>query len=309
MPDAYTNISRREWLDLILIHSGILFPGVSLAFAVKATLKQNTMETMKINKVRSKDGTEIAYWRSGSGPPLVLIHGTTADHTRWAPVLPPLEDEFTVFAIDRRGRGESGDSTFYELQREFEDVAAVVDSISEPVNLLGHSYGAICCLEAALLTTNIQKLILYEPPIPTEIPIYPLGVLDRIQKYIDQNEFETALITFFREVVQVPEPELEFLRSLPIWKVRVAAAYTIPREMRGAEDYIFEEERFKNLTFSTGFLLGGDSPPIFKNAIERMQATIPNSRIYSLPGQQHTAMNTAPELFIKTVLDFLSESF
>src|SRR5918994_4256030 len=107
---------------------------------------------MSQESVTSLDGTPIAYWRSGEGPPLVLVHGTSADHSRWAPVLPAFEERFTVYAVDRRGRGESGDSEDYSIEREFEDVAAVVDSIEAPVNLLGHSYGAVCSLEAALIT-------------------------------------------------------------------------------------------------------------------------------------------------------------
>ena len=93
--------------------------------------------------IRSKDGTRIAYERSGAGPALVLVHGTTADHTRWAPVLPMLERIFTVYAVDRRGRGQSGDAADYSIEREYEDIAAVVSSIPGPVNLLGHSYGAL----------------------------------------------------------------------------------------------------------------------------------------------------------------------
>jgi len=111
-----------------------------------------------MDKVRSKDGTLIAYERSGKGPALVLVHGTTADHTRWAPVLPMLEQKFTVYAIDRRGRGQSGDSVVYSLEREYEDIATVVASIREPVNLLGHSYGALVCLEVALRVTNPRNL-------------------------------------------------------------------------------------------------------------------------------------------------------
>src|SRR5438270_592473 len=91
----------------------------------------------------------IATTRTGHGPPLVLVHGTTADHTRWAPLLPVLDELFTVHAVDRRGRGASGDDPDHAIEREFEDVAAVVDAIAEPVHLLGHSYGAICALEAA----------------------------------------------------------------------------------------------------------------------------------------------------------------
>ena len=87
----------------------------------------------------SRDGTPIALWRSGEGPPLVLMHGTAADHGRWRPVLPAFAANFAVYAIDRRGRGGSGDADGYSVVREFEDVAEVVDSIGGPVDLLGHS--------------------------------------------------------------------------------------------------------------------------------------------------------------------------
>jgi pimeloyl-ACP methyl ester carboxylesterase len=112
--------------------------------------------------VTTEGGTPVAYWRSGKGPPLVLVHGTAADHSRWRPVIPALEESFTVYAIDRRGRGGSGDAEDYSVEKEFEDVAAVVDSLGEPVNLLGHSYGGLLALEAALLTRNVRKLVLYD---------------------------------------------------------------------------------------------------------------------------------------------------
>ena len=92
--------------------------------------------------VVSADGTPLALWRSGEGPPLVLVHGAAADHSRWAPVLPALEERFTVHQFDRRGRGERGDAADYSLAREFEDVVAVVESAGADVNLLGHSHGS-----------------------------------------------------------------------------------------------------------------------------------------------------------------------
>ena len=100
-------------------------------------------EDYVMEKVISKDGTPIAYQRSGKGAPLVLIHGTGASSERWEPVPPALEKHFSVYAVDRRGRGASGDAHTYAIQREFEDVAAVVDSIGDRVELLGHSFGAI----------------------------------------------------------------------------------------------------------------------------------------------------------------------
>jgi pimeloyl-ACP methyl ester carboxylesterase len=235
----------------------------------------------------------------------VLVHGTTADHTRWAPILPRFEEHFTVYAVDRRGRAESGDAEHYSIELEFDDIAVVVDSLPQPAILIGHSYGALCSLEAALRTNNLKKLVLYEPPIPTGIEIYPSEVVARIQALVDAGDQEGAVVTFFREIVKAPPQELEMLRSIPNWPTRVAAAHTIPREMRGSDAYVFQPERFSRLTTPTLLLLGGDSPPFFKAAIEAVDAALPDSRIVVLPGQQHTAINTAPELFVGEVLRFL----
>ena len=264
-----------------------------------------TEQEQEEGTIASRDGTRIAYTRSGQGPPLVLVHGTTADHTRWAPVLPAFEERFTVYAVDRRGRGASGDAQEYGIEREFGDVAALVDSLPAPANLLGHSYGALCSLEAAHRTENLRKLVLYEPPIPSGIEIYPSEVVARIQALVDVGDREGAVVTFFREVVHAPPHELEQLRSLPSWSARVAAAHTIPREMRGSEGYVFDPERFSHLNTPTLLLLGGDSPPFFKAAIEAVHAALPDSRIVVLPGQQHTAINTAPQLFGREVVQFL----
>ena len=256
--------------------------------------------------IASKDGTRIAYSRSGSGPPLVLVHGTTADHTRWARVLPELEQHFTVYGVDRRGRGGSGDAADYAIEREFEDVAAVVDAIGEPVFLLGHSYGAICSLEASVLTDKVRRLILYEPPIPSDGPVYPPGVPERVQARVDAGDPEGALEVFFREVVRMPDREFEVYRTLPAWKVRITLAPTVPRELTIERTYRFQPERFAEFSTPTLLLLGGDSPPMFRRAIDLVAAAVPTSRIAVMPGQQHVAMDTAPELFLKELIGFLT---
>jgi pimeloyl-ACP methyl ester carboxylesterase len=260
-----------------------------------------------MNRIISKDSTPIAYQQSGKGPPLVLVHGTTADHTRWAPVLQPLEEHFTLYALDRRGRGESGDADaeHYSIEREFDDVAAVVDSIGEPAYLLGHSYGALCSLEAALRTKNLRKLVLYEPPIPTGIELYPSESVERIRAALAAGDRDGAVAIFMREIAQAPQRDLDVLRSAPAWQGRVAAAHTILREIQSSDTYIFEPARFRQMTVPTLLLLGGDSPPFLQRATQAAQAALPNNRIAVMPGQQHVAMNTAPDLFVREVLRFL----
>ncbi|MCL4246807.1 MAG: alpha/beta hydrolase [Anaerolineae bacterium] len=253
--------------------------------------------------IRSKDGTPIAFRRSGSGAPLVLVHGTLASHVRWLPIIPTLEQKFTVYAMDRRGRGESGDGAEYAIAREAEDVAALVESIGGEVNLLGHSYGSFPVLEAALLTPHVRSLIAYEPP-PAPVPE---GVMNRIQALLDAGEREEAVLTFLREVVRMPAHELESYRKLPAFPARIAAAHTIPREYYAADNYRLEPNRFAHLKVPTLLLLGGDSSSYFRRNVEAWNAALPNSRVVVLPGQQHIAIDTAPDLFLREVMTFLSE--
>ena len=237
---------------------------------------------------------------------MLLVHGTTADHSRWQMITPELAEHFTVYAMDRRGRGDSTDGPEYHLLREAEDVAAVVSAIGEQVLVLGHSYGAVCSLEAALLTDRIRRLVLYEPPIPTGVAMYPPGLPDRMQSLIDEDQWEAALVMFFTEVVRMPGHELERFRRLPTWKRRVELAPTIPREVAIDRAYRFEPPRFADLRTPTLLLLGGDSPELFRRGTEVVNRAVSGSRVVVLPGQQHIAMDTNPELFLGEVMGFLT---
>ena len=263
-----------------------------------------------MEKILSKDGTPIAYQRSGAGAPLVLFHGTLRSHGGWAAVLPALEQQFTVYAIDRRGRGESGDAATYAIEREYEDVAALVDSIGEGVNLLGHSFGGLCALEAALLTPHLRRLVVYEPPaLPVPgVPLYPEGTVDRLQALLEAGDREQVVMAVFRDLVMVPPDELELLRASPRFPAWMAAAHTVPRETRAEEAYQFEPERFQHLKVPTLLLVGGDSPQNMKTTIEAWHTALPNSRIVTLPDQGHLAQVTAPDLFVRVVQDFLLET-
>ena len=253
--------------------------------------------------VVSQDGTPIATWRAGDGPPLVLVHGTAADHSRWAPVLPALEEQFTVVLLDRRGRGQSGDADDYALEREFEDVVAVVESLGEEVDLVGHSYGAVCALEAALLTDGVRRLVLYEPPMGFLEP--PPTVVRRLQELLDEGRNDELLAFFMAEVAGLPQDQVALLRSLPAWQARLDAVRTIPREELANREYVFEPNRFRELDIPTLFLLGGDSAEPFRTAAHAVRDALPDCRLVEMPGQRHAAMDTGTELFVAEVLGFL----
>jgi len=264
-------------------------------------------DSVNVVKIKSNDGTTIGLWKSGSGPPLLLIHGTTADHRRWSGILDSFEDHFTVYTMDRRGRGESSDAPEYSIMREAEDVAAVLEYIGDPACVVGHSYGAVCALEGSLLTDKISRLVLYEPPIPTGVPMYPEQVPDEMLVMIDQGENEKALEYFMRQVVRMPDHELEAYRQLPMWEFRIQLAPTIPRELAIDRRYQFEPERFTQFKVPTRFLLGGDSPDLFRRAAKVLDSTLSSCTIDTLPGQQHIAMDTDPDLFLEKTLGFLLE--
>jgi pimeloyl-ACP methyl ester carboxylesterase len=263
---------------------------------------------MSQQTVTSADGTPIAYWRSGDGPPLVLVHGGFDDHNVWTPVLPAFEERFTVYTVDWRGRGGSGDGTGHSLESEAADIAEVLESIGgqQEVNLLGHSYGGVCALEAARRTTHVRRLVLYEPAVPAGIAFFPPGVIDRIEKLVGEGKREEAGTVFAREVAKLPPDVLDFLREDPSWQASVAAVHTLPREMRAVEGYVLDPARLRDLETPTLLLLGGDSPPAIKAATEAVDEALANCRIVVMPGQGHVAMNTGTELFTTEVLRFLT---
>ena len=265
------------------------------------------MPGVVLEHVTSSDGTSLGVWRSGTGPALLLVHGSTADHTRWARVTPGFSKHFAVHAMDRRGRGASGDSAAYSIEQEGRDIAAVVQQAARPRNLVGHSYGGLCSLEAALLV-ELDRLVLYEPPLPVGIQIVSNDTIAKLDDLIARDRREDALLVFFREVVRAPEQQVEMLRAQTSWPARVAAAHTVVREVRIERSYHPDLERFRHLDTPTLLLLGGESPPFLRAATERLHDMIPNSRIHEMAGQRHLAMDTVPDEFVRVVSEFLSNA-
>src|SRR5690348_16382069 len=167
-----------------------------------------------ISTVASADGTPIAIECAGAGPSLLIVHGGTGDRTRWTPLFPLFESRFRVCAMDRRAHGASGDTLPYSLQKEVEDVVAVVAAQPGPVFVLGHSFGAVCAFEAAFQTTKIAKLALYEPPVRAGDHS---EALSRMEEMIRTGDREKALITFMTDIVQMSPDEVAAMKARPSW--------------------------------------------------------------------------------------------
>lgn len=256
--------------------------------------------------VDSADGTPIAFEPSGSGPPIVLVHGATADHTRWEPIRVPLAEGFTVLAMDRRGRGASGDAADYAIEREFEDVAAVAGAASEPAVVFGHSYGALCALGAAPLTGAVRALVLYEPPLAVEgHALSTEAALAGIERHLGAGDDERALEAFLREIAKLPSPLIDRLRRAPNWPMRVGAASTLPREARAPAAY--GARRFVDVTVPTLLLTGTESPAHLREAIADLADALPDARLVEFDGHGHAADVADPDRVADVVFDFVTE--
>jgi pimeloyl-ACP methyl ester carboxylesterase len=247
--------------------------------------------------VTSLDGTVIGFETVGAGPPMVLVHGGTADHTRWAPVVPRLAERYTVHAVDRRGRGLSGDGDQYDLRREGEDIAAVVAAVGPGVFLVGHSYGALASLEAALLTSTVDRIVLYEPP------GRGASTPDLLAALRATDDREEILRLFYRGALHLTDTQIDAMRGTPIWRARLAAAPTIVRELDEVEAFDFSA-RLSAIDVPVRLLLGTESPPYFRQVAEAVTTRLPHAELVELPGQAHMAINEAPELFLDKVLSF-----
>ena len=157
---------------------------------------------------------------------------------------------------------------------------------------------------AALLTAHLENLILYEPPPPGETGFIDPVIFDRLHALLKAGDRAGVVSTFLHEVAGVSSADLALLRGAPSWKSRIEAAHTILRE-NVAPLPEFDAQQFVGVKTRTLLLLGGDSNRFFVESINKVHSALANSTVVVLPGQRHVAMNSAPELFVATVLDFL----
>jgi pimeloyl-ACP methyl ester carboxylesterase len=282
---------------------------ILLCVLISATVSfsQTSDTPSKVSFVSSKDGTRLAVECTGRGPSLLIVHGGTGDRSRWKPLLPLFASHFTVCAMDRRGHGESqGESAAgsnYNLKKEPEDVAAVVNSRSGPVFVLGHSIGGVWALEAAFLTNKISKLVLYEPPLQD---LDHTAIAGRMEKMIQVGDREQALVTFLREIVMISPDEIAAMERQAAWPRRVSGIDIQIREIRAMSKYRFDGKRMKKLEVPTLLLAGSrTASPQLKQATNSLMDTLPKRTLVVFEGQEHNAMDKIPKQFAETVTNFL----
>ena len=254
----------------------------------------------------SADGTPIAYESVGHGPALVIVEGALCSRAMggYKTLAGSLSAHFTVTGYDRRGRGESGQGESpYEVQREVEDLAAVLDAVGPDVFVFAASSGAALALEAARQGVKMRALTAYEAPFivdDTHAPNDP-GLPERIETLVAQERRGDA-VKLFMKVVGAPAPMVAVMPLFPVWKGMKAVAHTLAHDFRIVLP--FEQARplptghYAGVAVPTVVIAGGKSPEYMRNAQAAIVEQIPGARLVTLPGQTHMirAKATVPVL-------------
>ena len=265
-------------------------------------------EKLKPKKVTSKDGTRIAFDRSGDGPALILVGGALSDRSGWAPLAKLLAPRFSVISYDRRGRGDSEDKPPYSAAREIEDIEALIDEAGDAVFIHGQSSGAVLALEAAAkFPAKVQKLSLYEPPFiidDSRLPP-PKNFLKHINELIAANRRGEAVEFWMTKVVLAPAEAVAQMKSAPTWPALEAVAHTLPYDIAVLGDNMagkpLPTDRWIAATAPTLVMDGGASPAWIRNSARTLAGILPNAQHRTLDGQTHAA---APEVLAPEIEQF-----
>ncbi len=249
------------------------------------------------------DAVRLACEITGSGPPLVMVHG--AGSARWAFGLlrPHLEGDFKVVAPDRRGRGASSDSGGYALERELDDLGAVMADAGEAALLFGHSYGGLVAATAAPRLKALPALVLYEPPMG--------GVLasaervDGWEALIEAGERDRVVREFMAEVGGYDDAQIDELAATPLWEKRVEIVHTMPRELRAEAAHTLDAQALAALDLPVLMLVGSHSPAWAVRSTRAYAEALPQATVRTLEGQGHGATSYAPELVAGELRRFL----
>jgi pimeloyl-ACP methyl ester carboxylesterase len=242
--------------------------------------------------VSSKDGTCIAYDETGQGPALIMVGGAMgfrkfSGAVELATLLAP---DFTVINYDRRGRGDSGDTKPYAIEREIEDIAALVKAAGGSVYLYGMSSGAALALLAAAKLSGIKKLALYEPPfvgVDPKAKKPPANYRQVLQQIVDADDRAGAVKYFITKIMGLPGFIVWIMRLMPIWKNLKAVAHTLPYDMAIMDDFSLPEKFLRTVKIPSAVLGGEKSPESLRLAVKATADALPHGQALFLEKQSH----------------------
>jgi pimeloyl-ACP methyl ester carboxylesterase len=255
----------------------------------------------------SSDGTRIVYERSGSGPALILVDGALCSRGFGpSPKLAPLLARyFTVYAYDRRGRGESGDTQPYSPAREVEDIAALIDAAGGSAYLLGLSSGGALALEAAASRLGVVKVVAYEPPYVDDNGQRGGGAhKDELERLVAAGDRGGAVKYFMKDMVGAPAAIVVMMRLMPwIWRKLQAVAHTLPYDAAVMTEFRIPRARFASIGVPVLVMNGAKTDSRLKAAARAIAGVVPGAQHAELGGQTH---NVKPDVLTPAVVEFLS---
>lgn len=256
----------------------------------------------------SKDGTRIAFDQAGSGPAVILTFGAFSyrKYPQSEELMNLLANDFTVINYDRRGRGDSGDTKPYAVQREIEDLDALIQEVGGSACVFGLSSGAVLALKAAAQGSHIRKLALYGPPlrVDTSGPLPPSDFLHHLNELIAADKRSDAVHYFMTKGMGAPGFAIRMMRFMPgVWPRLKAVANTLPYDaaiLEGlAEGKPIQASQWAAVTMPTLVMGGGKSPASSHHTVDALTKALPNAQQRTLPGLSHTNIDMkviAPEL-------------
>lgn len=248
-----------------------------------------------LRHINAPGGVSIACEVSGRGPALVLVHGAGSGRWGFDLVRPLLEDSFTVMAVDRRGRGDSGHGEEpYAIEQEFADVAAVVTEAGPGAILFGHSYGGLVSAGAAGLLPGLETLVLYEPPMGGVLAAE--SWIERYERQLEEGDRPAAVRSFLTSVGGYSAAEIDEMEGTPAWARRLAVASTVPRELWAERALTLESLELGEVGARCLMFVGSDSPAWAQRSTEAYAGALSNVRVHRLEGHGHGGMTSAPDL-------------
>ena len=259
-----------------------------------------------MRKVISKDGTPIAFDQSGEGPPVILVVGAFNERATGAPLAAQLAEHFTVFNYDRRGRGESGDGTLYAIEREIEDLAALIAEAGGSSSVFGYSSGAVLTLKAAASGLAISRLALYEPPflVGNGFPQRAQDISVRLTELLSSGHRGDAVELYQTEIVGIPAEIVAQFRHAPFRPALENIAHTLVYDATILGEMPALAEQLPSITLPTLVISGGDSPAFLRKATQAVADALPNAQHRSLPGQTH---DLVPAVLAPVLEEFFTE--